>query len=184
MPYMYKWNESFASFVWFMQILFPLFVAFLPERPHYLNYIVSCDAITLRWKLSLMSTPWASLATAIELVWEQLLETVAVHCRWASTADGNKISLGNRISEASLPFSLWGSSSPWKDAYFSKHITNCISTRSKIVWGNEPEGKRGATVYVMNCFCSFTIELRQKLWRGERHCLNHKDSMCCHVCNI
>lgn len=30
---------------------------------------------------------------------------------------------------------------------------------------------------------SFTIELRQKkkLWWGERHCLNHKDSTCCHI---
>lgn len=67
-------------------------------------------------------------------------------------------------------FPVRGSSSPWKDAYFSKHITNCIGTRSKIVCQRGEKKKRGNSMCDELFFfvTSFAIELRQKLWWGER----------------
>lgn len=51
-------------------------------------------------------------------------------------------------------------------------------------------GVTGATVCVMNCFFVFMLQasqlnwdLKKNCWK-ERHCLNHKDSMCCHIWNL
>lgn len=74
--------------------------------------------------------------------------------------------LGNRISKVSLSFLCWGSSSPWKDTFFSFffppksfHIQNHL--------GEWARGRKRGNI--MPFFVtSFTIELRQKHDDGVR----------------
>ena len=82
----------------------------------------------------------------------------------ASTADGNKIRQGLEIiGFQRLPFLLSVRvTSPWKDAYFSKHIPNCIGTGSEIIGGSEPEGKKWG-----NSMCDELNWDKKKLWWGE-----------------
>lgn len=94
--------------------------------------------------------------------------------------------LGNRISEASLLlfFSVGDIITLKKDAYFSKHITNCIGTGCRKSYGemSQRDEVSGDSMQWWIGLCqNFTIELRQKTLQGGRQCLNHKEPMCWHT---